>query len=289
MKTRIIVSAVLLPVFFAVLFFFPPYVLTAVVSLICAIAAYELLHATSAGKNRSELIYTVKAAVLIPVAVYLKGLPGWLPADSPLLLKIIDLLIPCFIFIFICLLFIEAIRTFKTEKQVAFRDILTALFGGILIPYMLSSLISLKILNNGHLLVLLPIVCAFMTDSGAYFTGVATGKRKAFPNVSPGKTVEGCIGGLIAGTAGMLLYGVILANTTTLTIVYPALLVYGLTGAVVTELGDLAFSLVKREYDIKDYGKLMPGHGGMLDRFDSMIFTAPAIYLMMTIWPAVFV
>jgi len=151
---------------------------------------------------------------------------------------------------------------------------------------MISCLISLKTMPYGYLLVFLPVISAALTDSGAYFTGVAIGKRKAFPKISPGKTVEGCIGGLIAGTAGLLLFGIVLANTTSLTVIYPILALYGIIGAIVTELGDLFFSLIKRKCNIKDYGKLIPGHGGVLDRFDSMTFAAPTLYLLMILIPS---
>jgi len=193
------------------------------------------------------------------------------------------------ILLLMCVMFIEAVAAFKTQRQISFAQILTALFGGAIIPYFLSSLISLKIMPEGRLFVLLPIIVAFITDGGAYFTGVFLGKRHAFPRVSPKKTVEGCVGGIVASMAAMAIYGVILSRATAHDINFWALLIYGLIGGVVTELGDLAFSLIKREYDIKDYGKLLPGHGGMLDRFDSMIFTAPAIYLMVSVLPAVIV
>ena len=142
---------------------------------------------------------------------------------------------------------------------------------------------------EGRLLVLLPVISAFVTDAGAYFVGVFLGKRRAFPLVSPKKTVEGCIGGLAVGAAAMVIYGVILIFTTFHDVVFWALILYGIIGGVFTELGDLAFSLIKREYNVKDYGRLLPGHGGILDRFDSMVFAAPAIYLLVSVIPAIIV
>ena len=277
----------LLPVFFLILFVFPPYVLTFVISAICAIAAYELIRAVKI-RNISVLVYSLIAAVFIPMAIYLSTLFLYPVLTSTTLLLSI-------VFTFICLLLIEIALTFKNTKsiergtQLKFRFIPVALAAGILIPLMLSTLVILRAMPYGYLFVLLPIIITILTDSGAYFTGISIGKRKAFPNISPNKTVEGCIGGIIAGILGMLLYGLILSLATPLTIVFPALILYGLLGAVITELGDLTFSLVKRKCKIKDFGNLIPGHGGALDRFDSLIFTAPLIYLLVTLIPAIIV
>ena len=304
MKTRIIVSAILLPIFFCILFVLPPIFLTLVVSAICAIAAYELLHATKI-INKRVLVYTIIAAVLVPFAIYLVAIiPVRIytaaladgsyvgPIYTYTTLLIFTLLFSIF-FIFMCLLLIEIALTFRNKKAaekgtvLKFRQIPIALAGGMLIPYMLSALIGLKCFPYGHFLVLLPIVSAFMTDSGAYFIGVAFGKTKPFPTISPNKTIEGYIGGTIAGILGMLVYGIILSYTTPLTVVFPILIIYGILGALVTELGDLTFSFIKRKCGIKDYGRLIPGHGGALDRFDSMTFAAPTMYLLTLLIPAI--
>jgi len=291
MKTRVIVSAILLPIFFAILFIFPPVVLTLVLSVICAIAAYELIHATKI-INKKVQIYTIIAAVFTPIAVYL-SLAFHIVTHSPFsIMTLITLLLSIFFFL-ICLLLVEFLLTYKNKKaiesgkQLKLRQIPITLAAGMLIPYMLSALISLKCMPHGHLLVLLPIIAAFMTDSGAYFVGVTMGKTKAFPTISPNKTVEGCVGGVIIGTLGMLIYGIILSYATPLSIMFPALILYGILGAVVTEAGDLVFSLIKRKCGIKDFGKIIPGHGGAMDRFDSMTLTAPTMYLLVILLPAV--
>jgi len=283
-----------LPVFFVILFILPPIFLTIAVSAICGIAAYELLHATKINNNKSVLVFTIIAAVLIPPSVYLSFIPSSSPGNPYSAMLLITLLLSIF-FIFICLLVIEAVLTMKNAKaiekgkQLKFRQIPIALAAGMLIPYMLSSVVSLKSMQYGQLLVLLPVVATILTDSGAYFTGVTIGKKKAFPTISPNKTVEGYIGGTIAGILGMLVYGAIISSTTPLTVIFPALIFYGILGAVMTELGDLTFSLIKRKCGIKDYGKLIPGHGGALDRFDSMTFAAPTMYLLVIAVPAIIV
>ncbi len=133
---------------------------------------------------------------------------------------------------------------------------------------------------------MIPFIIAFITDGGAYFTGVFFGKRHPFPAVSPKKTTEGCIGGIVTGVAAVVIFGVVLHFSAGIIVNFWAMACYGLVGGIVTELGDLAFSLIKREFGIKDYGNLIPGHGGMLDRFDSMIFAAPVISLLVELFPA---
>jgi len=283
MKTRIITAALLLPLSFAILFFFPPYILTATISLIAAIGSYELMKAAS-DTLRAPLrpvVYTILIAALIPPAIY----TGHLIQSIANTIQF-TLLLTVF-FILLCLLIIDFLLSFKSSRRLKLLQLPVILTAAIIIPYMLSTLIGLRMMPVGHLLVLLPIVVTILTDSGAYFTGVAIGKRKAFPTISPNKTVEGCIGGLIAGAAGLLIYGVILDITTDFSVNYPILIIYGFIGAIVTESGDLVFSYIKRKCDIKDYGNLIPGHGGILDRFDSMIFTAPTIYLLVTLFPAI--
>jgi phosphatidate cytidylyltransferase len=249
--------------------------------------------------NKRVLVYTIVAATLTPFAVYLSALTAAIP-DNPYSTLLLITLLFSILFIIGSLLLIEAVLSIKSgkhtketnhdnKKQLKFRQIPIALAAGILIPYLLSNLINLKTMPYGHLFVLLPIVAAFLTDSGAYFVGVAIGKKKAFPNISPNKTVEGYVGGIITGTIGMLLYGIILSYTTTLTIIFPALILYGILGAIMTELGDLIFSLIKRKCDIKDFGQIMPGHGGALDRFDSMTLAAPTMYLLATTIPAIII
>ena len=278
MKDRVLVALILVPILFVILFLLPPFAFVIVMALICAICAYELLHSIGRNGNGSEndriTIYAIISSCLIPIGIhYQVGELVFITAFLALM----------------CLVFLEAILFYKTKKEIKFSQILTAIFAGALMPLTLSSLVILRNLPEGQLMVLIPFVSAFVTDAGAYFTGVIIGKHRAFPRISPNKTVEGYIGGLITGTAVMLLYGAIIYFSTLHEVKFHALILYGIIGAIVTSLGDLSFSLVKREFNIKDYGKLIPGHGGMLDRFDSMVFTAPALYLLIFAIPAIIV
>ena len=274
MKIRILVAVICVPVLFIVIFFLPPYVFAGVIALICAISAYELMHSVGNCGNERITIYVVFAAALTPVGAYFG----------------VSMLV--FLAVLLCLMvftFAEAIFAFGKRRPVKLVHIMIALLGGSLIPLMLSTLVSMRNMPEGRLIVLLPVVSAFMTDGGSYFTGVTLGKRRILPLVSPKKTVEGFIGGLCVGMAAILVYGAVLVGVTMHYIYFWALLLYGFIGSVMTQLGDLAFSLIKREFEIKDYGRILPGHGGILDRFDSMVFVAPAMYLLATVVPAIIV
>ncbi len=135
----------------------------------------------------------------------------------------------------------------------------------------------------GLALVAYPLAITWMTDSGAYFVGKRWGRRKLIPRVSPGKTMEGALGGLVTGTLGGLL--VALALSGWLGVAFPPLLgaLGGLLIAAISQAGDLAESAWKREAGVKDSGAVFPGHGGILDRMDSLLFTIPAGYVWLSL------
>ena len=155
------------------------------------------------------------------------------------------------------------------------------------------SIFSLRDGAFGRYIVLLPFVSAFITDAGAYFVGVKLGKKKLFPKISPKKSLEGFIGGIVIGTAAVVLYTFVLScvipldmsGATYYSFNYLFAAIIGFFGAIATEVGDLLFSAIKRKLGIKDYGNLIPGHGGMLDRFDSMVVCAPIIAVLYVFAP----
>ena len=117
-------------------------------------------------------------------------------------------------------------------------------------------------------------------------TGMFLGRHQLAPNLSPKKTVEGSIGGLVVGIALTILYGVVIRRITQVEVNFYFLAVYGILGGVITEFGDMAFSYFKRTRKLKDFGWILPGHGGVLDRFDSVIFCAPVVELLIHWLPA---
>ena len=131
----------------------------------------------------------------------------------------------------------------------------------------------------GNYLYMLIFIGAWATDSGAYFVGVLMGKHKLIPSVSPHKTVEGAIGGVLGCAVGYAIYGAVLSLAFNVKVNWAALMILAVIIAVVDQFGDLIASYIKREQGIKDFGTIFPGHGGVLDRFDSIIAIAPVIYI----------
>jgi CDP-diglyceride synthetase len=136
--------------------------------------------------------------------------------------------------------------------------------------------------DKGVYLIWFVFICSWFSDTFAYFAGSAFGKTKLCPEVSPHKTVEGSIGGVIGSTIGCTIYGLILGQYGIVNLPIYHLLIIGVIGSIISQFGDLVASSVKRNVGIKDYGKLIPGHGGILDRFDSILFVAPLIYYYIT-------
>jgi len=182
-------------------------------------------------------------------------------------------------------------RYAKTNKKPPTFLLLPTLLVSVAIAFALGwSIYRLREVAFGQYLVLLPFLSAFITDGGAYFVGVSIGKHRPFPKISPKKSIEGFIGGIVIGTLAVVGYTLLLSTIIpgTLggidvgeyyTFNYGNAVIVGMCGAIATEAGDLLFSWIKRKLGIKDYGNLIPGHGGMLDRFDSMVLCAPIVML----------
>ena len=273
MLKRILVAVVFVPLLLAIMLFTPPIVWAAVVALISALAAYELLRATGQGKVTAPMqAVAILSAAVIPLG---QGFGyAW------------QTVFPCG-FAVAAVAFWCAIRAYDGEQsRIGFFQILLTVFSGVLMPLALSTLVILMGMESGRYLVLLAVLLAFITDAGAYFAGVFLGRHRGITKVSPNKSLEGYIGGFLVGAAFAVAYGAVIGRVADLEVNYLSLALCGLFGALATELGDLSFSFVKREYGVKDYGHLLPGHGGMLDRFDSMFFCAPVVLFIVTCLPA---
>ena len=184
------------------------------------------------------------------------------------------------------LCFATLLYQFKTIK---FDKFAVIMFFTVFITASMNSLISIHNLTEDHglFLIVLTLCGAWLADSGAYFAGTFFGKHKLCPNISPKKTVEGFIGGTITNGLIFLIIAVVYSKliVTDVTLDYFLLFIYGMACSVIGLLGDLSASLVKRQYEIKDYGNIMPGHGGIMDRFDSVLFVAPFMYAVLSYFP----
>ena len=161
------------------------------------------------------------------------------------------------------------------------RTMITAFFGFVYVPVMLSFIFITRMNNNGQYLVWLIYIVSWVCDTSAYCVGMLIGKHKLAPILSPKKSVEGALGGVAGSAIVACLYAWILVKTGRADQTYFwVFILIGAVGAIVSQVGDLTASAFKRNFEIKDYGTLIPGHGGILDRFDSVLFSAPMICLL---------
>lgn len=165
------------------------------------------------------------------------------------------------------------------SSNLRLKDISKMFFLTIFVCFFMVHLVFIRKLELGEYLIWTVFIGAFMTDTFAYLVGVFFGKHKLNEWLSPKKTIEGCIGGIFGSMGGMALFGFVMERFFGLGVNYPMLVLLGLVSSIVAQLGDLSASRIKREFKIKDYGQIMPGHGGVMDRFDSVIFVAPLVYI----------
>lgn len=186
------------------------------------------------------------------------------------------------VFIIGYLIVVLAVYVFTYPKYTT-EEVLLSFFSVIYAAVLMSFIYHVRMYDDGILMIWLIFICSWGCDTCAYLTGVTCGKHKMAPVLSPKKSVEGGIGGVVGAILLGALYGFLMRNENSY--FDNPVLMYGIIcgiGALISMVGDLTASAVKRNYGIKDYGKLIPGHGGILDRFDSVLFTAPVIYYLIT-------
>ena len=280
MKARVLFGVIGFVAVLLALYVFPPIVLEIAVALLCLFATYEVLGATKLVHNRLELLLCLLVSVGLAVGHF-----SVLPLDLQDVVQ--------------GLIFVLLVGSFAVELK--FHDSMNVsqvswgFFGALIVPYLMLSLVRIfqmdflpigdTDLQIGQFIVLLPLLAAWGADTCALFAGMFFGKHKLAPVVSPKKTVEGAVGGVVGGAVLVLLAALLMNTFLDLDMPIWAALVLGGAGAVLGEIGDLSFSIIKRQTGIKDYGHIFPGHGGVLDRFDSVLFVAPfAEILFRIIW-----
>ena len=261
MMVRILVAVIAIPALVLVIFLTPAWVLGVVMGLIAALCAWEFLRCVETKIKLGMLICSFLAAFLIPFGVSLIE-------EGTVYLTVLFLLFAA------C--FGELMLSFRQEQPIDFETVASCLIAGGVMPVLLSTIVTMRTRDYGSVLALLPFVVAFSTDSGAYFAGIFFGHTALAPRLSPNKTIEGSIGGFLAAVVLTLVYGLVLFIAK-IPVNFLVLCAYGFLGSLAGQMGDLSFSAVKRLCGKKDYSSLIPGHGGMLDRFDSMFWTAGLI------------
>lgn len=177
--------------------------------------------------------------------------------------------------VILLLLFLQVICT---NMKTSFKDVAYTFLGIMYIPFFLMFIEYIRKLENGKILMGYIFIIAWSTDISAYLIGKNFGKHK-FSQISPKKTIEGCIAGIVGATIITLLYTLIVNKFGQMEYSYITFAILGMVLSIVSQIGDFIASIIKRFVDTKDYGNLLPGHGGMLDRIDSLLFIAPFAYM----------
>lgn len=281
MLTRIISGAVGIVIMAAVLYFHNTIALPIAVAAMIAVMLYELLRAVKLEKSLPILIASELCGMAMPF-IYneyeterisytdlLAGCPDCMTryANSDFLkLRMYPFML------ILAAAFVIFITWLKNHKTIRYEQIFFALAVTVLVPQAMSTMVRID-RRFGVFELVLGLCGAWIADTGAYFTGVALGKHKLCPEISPKKTIEGFIGGIV--TTGIVF---VAADAVYNKVFAPEVFVIGAICAVIGTVGDLSASMVKRQIGFKDYGKIMPGHGGLMDRFDSVLFVLPTFF-----------
>ncbi len=257
LAARLLTAVVAIPLVLAIIIYGGVIGVFLLVFAVVGLALYEYFSFIYPQKINIQIIAHTILGLLLPASFYL-GYP--------------DYIAPTVAFIII---FTTAFALFRvTDPQRKAENLFIRLFGIFYVGFLLSYLIVLRMLPHGAAWVVLALAMNFGTDAGAYFAGRLFGKHPLYQVISPKKTVEGAIGGIV-----LCILLVIAAKYVILgELRWQDILILGFVGSLLAILGDMAESLIKRGFKVKDAGGLLPGHGGFLDRIDSFVFSAPFIY-----------
>ncbi len=260
LNKRLISSSLILTLVAVVIFYSPNWLFSLLASAMIGCALWEFF---DLAQKKGIFVYKyfgILIGMLIPVILYFQsGVEGYFAVEP--------------LFIVIACLFTFVLLFIRRENSQALSSISVTMFGLLYIAWFFSFFIKLKFLPQGSLLVVFLILVTKMGDVGAYFVGRSIGRHSLIPRISPNKTVEGTIGGLIASVATALMSRLYLPNYS-----FWHLLTLGILLGMLAQVGDLAESLIKRDCNVKDAGDNISGFGGMLDVIDSLLFTTPICY-----------
>ena len=267
MAKRILTAVIWLPIAALGFAFAPVWAIALAISALSVVAVYELLWATGLVRQKRLCVISAVFAALVPLWTYYSS-------------EFYLLLLGAFLLVSLC--FLDGMLH---QAKVKFEMVCAALFGALIVPCFLSSFLRMEMEMETRLIFYLPLIYPFISDAGGYFAGRLFGKHKLAPELSPKKTIEGSIGAVLFAVVGGLLFGAVAHYGFGLQPNYAVLGLLGIPLSVISQFGDLVFSYIKREFGIKDYGRIFMGHGGVLDRFDSVIVAAPALELLLHFVP----
>jgi phosphatidate cytidylyltransferase len=278
MKTRII-SGVLAAVLLFIIMLLPSYVMGLTIFAVSLIALFEFYQCVRRVNFHPVRIVGFFACIMF--LLYLSSVVFLADSDISFFRDVSQIIFQrstFFLFAYISIVYLLLQMVFH-KKSFTLNDIAVTLLGIIYIPFLLSFLFQVRFLENGFEYVWLIFIGTFSTDICAYFIGKFFGKTKLMPEISPNKTVAGAVGGAVGSLIFTTLFGVLYINGYEgLNIALYHYLLMGLLCGTLSQLGDWSASAIKRNIGIKDFGHIIPGHGGLLDRIDSLLFVAPAIY-----------
>jgi len=256
MANRWLIAFLLVPLVPLLFLLAPGWALVIVVAFFSAGMAVEILQSTGFAPQKRMYIFAGVWAAFIPP--WLAYLGEYVPVEAV---------------IFVPVAWCSTMAVLSKGKVRA-EGIAWGLFAALIIPRFLASLVAILNMEHGRLLAWMPLVTACFYDACSMFGGKKFGRRKLAPVLSPKKTVEGALAGLIGAIGFMLIYALLIQSFGGVNPSWPLIVFYAVAGSAAAQLGDLAFSAVKRERGMKDYGTILQSHGGLLDRFDSILFTA---------------
>lgn len=272
MKARI-TSAVTIVFFFSAIVLFNrsfPLALNIAIAMVSVLSVFEIISALGLSKNYILLVPSMAFAFALPF--------------------ITDSYLQFFAYFAYTVFMFASLIIY--HQFVSFRELGVIYSMALMIPTALETVIQIRENGGAHgmFYVIIAISSAWIADTGAFLAGSLWGKHKLCPSISPKKTVEGILGGFALNIAAMLIFGYVFQvfyYKHSVQVSYVSLLIIGAFGTALSILGDLSFSLIKRSCHIKDFSEIIPGHGGILDRFDSVIFEAPFVYLLVQVLPIV--
>lgn len=281
MKQRMITVACGVTALIIVLLFYKTMVLNVGVALISILAVHEIFGAAGISKSKALIACCYIYAAVLPFSYYCKFSGTGILLTFALLLALFSVMLKEH----------ETVRVESMALCFMVTVLITASLTGLI--FIRDNLVSSRIKDLPVFYIALAFIGSWITDGGGYIFGTLMGKHKLSPKISPKKTIEGAVGGIVSAVVFSVLflfgYGAYLQfSGITANYNYLSVIILALACAVVSIVGDLSASIIKRQNNIKDYGTILPGHGGILDRFDSILFVVPLIIVWMKLFPIVF-